>query len=105
MMIDLAVVIRHDDAPDLFCLEIVIDQNYGQHFWLFAHAVSRRTQSESPAELLPEGVKLCVPVFPNGEPEIVANDALVGSNHLAVTGPANFVMSTTRLVTPPPPGK
>jgi len=47
---------------------------------------STNTQSPSPALLFPGVVKLCVPVFVNGEPPMATNVSAVGSYQRAVTG-------------------
>ena len=50
------------------------------------------TQSVSPVELVPGGVKVCVPILVSPVPAKV-DDALVGSYHVAVIGPdPNTVM-------------
>ena len=60
-------------------------------------ACKSKTQSGSPALLFPGVAKLWLPVFGNGEPATVWKVALVGSNHLAVTGPAKFPIATVKL--------
>jgi hypothetical protein len=55
---------------------------------------SRRTQSLSPALLFVDGANARDPEFVNGDPETVVKFPLVGSYHLAVTGPVNFDMLT-----------
>jgi hypothetical protein len=60
-------------------------------------AVSSKTQSASPVELLPGVEKFWLPEFVNGDPGIVVELPLVESNHLAVTGPLNLLRSTVRV--------
>ncbi len=57
-------------------------------------ACRSKTQSGSPALLFPGVVKSWLPLFGNGEPATVWKVALVGSNHLAVTGPLKFPIAT-----------
>ena len=64
-----------------------------------AAASSTNTQSGSPALLLPGDVKLCVPVFENGEPAIAVNVFALGSNHRAVIPFWSLLMAT--LIVPP----
>ena len=52
-------------------------------------ACRSKTQSGSPALLFPGVVKLWLPLFGNGEPEMFVNVSAVGSYHRAVTGPQN----------------
>ncbi len=60
-------------------------------------ACKSKTQSGSPALLFPGVVKSWLPLFGNGEPATVWKVALVGSNHLAVTGPLKFPIATVNV--------
>jgi hypothetical protein len=56
-------------------------------------ACKSKTQSGSPALLLPGVVKLWLPLLGNGEPEMFLNVFAVGSYHRAVTGPAKLLIT------------